>query len=384
MRKLCVVTGSRAEYGLLYWLLKEIDVDADLTLQLIATGMHLSPEFGLTYREIEQDGFSIDAKIEMQLASDTAVGTTKAMGLGLIGFADALERLRPDIVVVLGDRYEILAAAQAAMVAGIPIAHIHGGETTAGAIDEGIRHGITKFAHLHFVAAEAYRRRVLQLGENPEHVWNVGAPGIDGIEKIAMLERSDLEGRLNFTWRATNFLVTYHPATAEKGSAEAAVTALLSALDAFPEAGIIFTKPNSDTDNRIIAKKIDAFVAERRGRAIAVANLGQQRYVSAMKYVDVVIGNSSSGLIEAPYLGKATVNVGERQSGRLKATSVIDAPDDSQMIIAAIQQALSNEFQRQALATVPPYGRGGASSKIKEILKTVQLEGILKKRFWDV
>src|SRR6185369_7739587 len=254
MRKICVVTGTRAEYGLFYWLMKEIQADTDLQLQIIVTGMHLSPEFGLTYRTIEEDSFTIDAKVEMLLSSDTPVGIAKSIGLGVIGFADALEHLRPDVMVVLGDRYEILAATQAALVASIPVAHIHGGETTEGAIDESIRHAITKMAHLHFTAAEAYRSRVIQLGEYPETVFNVGALGVENIKRLKLLDKFQLEQSIDFELSATSFLVTYHPATLGATPPHVAMQALLDALDHFPETKIVFTKPNSDTDGRFLGE----------------------------------------------------------------------------------------------------------------------------------
>lgn len=383
-RKLCVVTGSRAEYGLLYWLLKEIQDDDALELQLVATGMHLSPEFGLTYRVIETDGFRIDAKVEMLLSSDSPVGIAKSMGLATIGFADAFERLRPDLVVMLGDRFEILAAAQAAMAAGLPIAHIHGGETTEGAIDEAIRHAVTKMAHFHFPAAEAYRRRIVQLGEAPERVLNFGAPGLDNIARLRLLERVELEQALGFGLGTTNFLVTYHPVTLGTEPPDVPMRALLAALDRYPDAHVVITKPNADTGGRVLMELIDAYAARFPGRVFASTSLGQLRYLSMMRLADVVVGNSSSGLIEAPALGKPTVNVGMRQAGRLKAVSVIDTDESEAGIAAGLALALTPAFEETARTAESLYGDGGASKRIKDHLKTVVLDGVLVKTFHDL
>lgn len=382
MRKICVVTGTRAEYGLLYWLLKEIQADTELQLQLIVTGMHLSPEFGLTFRTIEEDGFIIDAKVEMQLSSDTPVGIAKSIGLGVIGFADALERLKPDVMVVLGDRYEILAAVQAALVARIPVAHIHGGETTEGAIDESIRHAITKMSHLHFVAAEPYRTRVIQLGEHPDTVFNVGALGIENIKRLQLLDRHQLEQCINFELDTPCFLVTYHPATLGTTAPQVAMQALLDALDHFPAAKIIFTKPNSDTDGRVLGQMIDEYSQSNEGRVAVFTSMGQVRYLSALQIVDAVIGNSSSGIIEAPACNTPTVNIGDRQSGRLKANSIIDCLETTESIVSAINKALSAQFQESAKLVVSLYGAGESASHIKSHLKQANLSST--KRFFDL
>lgn len=381
-RKICIVTGTRAEYGLLYWLMKEIADDPELQLQIIATGMHLSPEFGLTYRQIEADGFTIDAKVEMLLSSDTAVGIAKSMGLGVIGFADALGDLQPDILVVLGDRFEILPAAQAALVLQIPIAHIHGGETSEGAFDEGIRHAISKMAQWHFVAAEPYRRRVVQMGESPDRVFNYGAPGLDQLSKLEWLTRQELESTLGIQLRAPVFLVTYHPVTLAGGDPVEAMTELLNALKAFPDATVIFTYPNADTGGRVLIECIDRFVVEYRETSHAFVSLGQQRYLSLIRAADVIVGNSSSGLTEAPALKKATVNIGDRQKGRLKAASVIDAAENYQDITSAIQLALSDVFRASLPNTVSLYGQGSVSLKIKSTLKTVT--PVVRKQFFDI
>ncbi len=383
-RKICVVTGTRAEYGLLYRLIQEIKDDPDLELQLVATGMHLSPEFGLTYRTIEADGFTIDAKVETLLSSDTPVGMAKSIGLGVIGFADAFARLQPDILVVLGDRYEIFAAAQAAMTARIFIAHIHGGETTAGAMDEAMRHAITKMSHFHFTAAAAYRQRVIQLGELPERVLNYGAPGLDNLTKIHLLDRDELEKAIDFQLGALSFLVTYHPVTLSAAGPETPFRALVAALDHFPEAKIIFTKANADACGRIINQGIEAYAARNPARVKVFASMGQLLYLSAMRHVDAVVGNSSSGLIEAPVLKKTAVNLGERQRGRLRADSVIDCEENEQAIVAALEKGLSPEFKSRLENIVSPYGQGDASVKIKEYLKKVSLHNVLMKPFYDV
>lgn len=378
---ICIITGGRAEYGLLYWLMKEIQTDPDLQLQIIATGMHLSPEFGLTYKVIEADGFTIDAKVEMLLSSDTPVGIAKSMGLGVIGFADALNHLRPDILVLLGDRYEILAAAQAAMVAQIPIAHIAGGDVTEGAFDEAIRHSITKMSHLHFVTNEASARRVRQLGENPEHIYSVGSTGLDYIKRMKLLNRSELEEALNFKFMKKNLLVTFHPATLETQPAEMQFQELLTALDSLGKnIGIIFTKPNSDTDGRAIIRLIDSYVATHPN-AKAYTSLGQVRYLSTMSQIDVVVGNSSSGLYEAPSFGKPTVNIGDRQKGRLQALSVINCRQETSAIAKAILQALALDCS----GAVNPYGDGNSSARIKDRLKQIiEPTALLKKHFFDL
>ena len=379
-----MITGTRADYGLLYWLMKEIQNDVDLQLQLIVTGMHLSPEFGLTYKVIEHDGFHIDAKVEMLLSSDTPVGISKSIGLGVIGFAEVLDRLKPDVMVVLGDRYEILAAAQAAMVAKIPIAHISGGEKTEGAIDESIRHALTKISHIHFVAAEEYRHRVIQMGELPEMVLNFGDPGVDNIELIQLLSKEEFEESIGFKLGQTNFLVTYHPVTLGDKCPEEAMQSLIEALDKFPETKIIFTKPNSDAGGRILIKMIDEYTIKNRDRVYSCISLGQVRYLSAMKYCNLVIGNSSSGIVEAPVMKKATVNIGIRQQGRLKAASIIDCDESVDGIETAINNALTNEFKKTLCHTVSLYGGGETSHRIKEYLKSCSVEKITVKKFYDI
>lgn len=383
MKKICVVTGTRAEYGLLYWLMKEIDADGDLELQIIATGMHLSPEFGLTYKEIEKD-FTITKKIEMLLSSDTPVGISKSMGLAQISFAEAYDELKPDIVVVLGDRYEIFSAVSAAMIARIPIAHLHGGETTEGAFDESIRHSITKMSHLHFTAAEEYRRRVIQLGEHPDRVYNVGGMGIENIKRLKLLDKEAFEESIDFKLGEKNVLVTFHPVTLENSTAGHQFQELLNALDTQKDTHIIFTKANSDTDGRIINQMIDDYVAQNQDKSIAFTSLGQLRYLSALQFMDAAVGNSSSGLLEAPSFKIGTVNIGDRQLGRLKAQSVIDCKPDQKSIEEAFEKLYSDEFQMCLENVKNPYGEGMASKQILDVIKSIDLSKLIKKSFYDL
>lgn len=383
-RRICIVTGTRAEYGLLYWLMKAIEEDETLELQIVATGMHLSPEFGMTVNTIEHDGFRINKRIEMLLSSDTSVGISKSMGLGLISFGEAFEALNPDIIVLLGDRFEAFAAAAAATVCRIPIAHIHGGETTEGLIDEPIRHSITKMAHVHFTATEKYRTRVIQLGESPSRVFNVGTPGLDNIYNLNLLSEKELEKAINFKLNKKNILVTFHPVTLEKNTAQKQFSALLEAIDELENTNIIFTKPNADTEGRIIIEMIDKYVTANAHKACSFASLGTVRYLSTLQYVDIVLGNSSSGLIEAPSFNIATVNIGDRQKGRIKARSVIDCDPTYSDISKALTFAFSDLFRQQLKNVSNPYGYGGASIKIKSFLKDVDLKDVLKKKFHDL
>ncbi len=382
-RKICVVTGTRAEYGLLYWLMKEIEEDKDLELQLIVTGMHLSPEFGLTYKEIEKD-FKIDKKIEMLLSSDTAVGISKSMGLAQISFSEAYEELKPDILVVLGDRYEIFSCVSSAMIARIPTAHLHGGETTEGAFDESIRHSITKMSHLHFTATQEYKNRVIQLGEQPNKVFNVGGLGIDNIKKLELLSKKEFEKSINFKLNKKNIIVTFHPVTLENSTAKKQFQNLLDAINKLEETNIIFTKANSDTDGRIINQMIDEYISANTRKSVAFTSLGQIRYLSALQYVDAMVGNSSSGLAEAPSFKIGTINIGDRQKGRIMAKSIIDCNSDIISIYNAFKELYSKEFQKILVGSENPYGDGGASKKIKDILKINSLDGILKKKFYDI
>jgi GDP/UDP-N,N'-diacetylbacillosamine 2-epimerase (hydrolysing) len=382
-RKICVVTGTRAEFGLMRWLMHDIRSSPELDLQVLATGMHLSPEFGLTYREIEQAGFSIDARVEMLLSADSATAVTKSMGLGLIGYADAYARLAPDLIVVLGDRFEIFAAVAAALIAGIPVAHLHGGELTEGAFDDAIRHSITKMSHLHFVAAADYRRRVVQLGEQPERVFLVGGLGVDAIKRIKLLDRKELEASLDFKLGLRNLLITFHPVTLEGQSSRQQMAELLAALSKLDDTHLIFTMPNADTGGRELAGMVDAFVADHPNARV-YSSLGQLRYLSCLKQVDGVVGNSSSGLAEAPSMATGTVNIGDRQKGRLLASSVINCPPERQAIFEAIQGLYAPDFRRGLAETVNPYGNGGASQQIVQVLSDYPLEGILKKSFHDI
>lgn len=382
-RKICVVTGTRAEYGLLRWVMQGIKDSALLDLQLIVTGMHLSPEFGLTVKDIEADGFSIDCKVEMLLSSDTPVGITKSMGLGMIGLADALNQLQPDLLLVLGDRYEIFVAAASAMIARIPIAHLHGGESTEGLIDESIRHSITKMSHFHFVAAEEYRKRVIQLGEQPENVFHVGGLGVDNILRLELLSRSQLEKELDFKLRERNLLITFHPVTLEQSTSTYQMKELLIALSDFDDVGLIFTMPNADTDGRILFQLINEF-CESHPMARAYTSLGQLRYLSCIKHFDGVIGNSSSGLAEVPSFRKGTVNIGDRQRGRLCAASVINCSADNVSITESIQKLFSSSFLKLLPEVKNPYGDGGASEAIVKNLEQRSFDSLLKKLFFDV
>lgn len=382
-RKICVITGTRAEYGLLRWVMQGVKDDPDLTLQIIATGMHLSPEFGLTYRDIQNDGFQIDLKVEMLTSSDTPVGIAKSMGLGLIGFADALNELRPDLIVVLGDRFEIFSAVSAALVARIPVAHLHGGETTEGAFDEALRHSITKMSHLHFVAAEEYRRRVIQLGEQPERVFLVGGLGIDNIKRLKLLDRAELESSLDFKLGPKNLLITFHPATLETATATDQMAELLEALTGLTDTRLIFTLPNADTDGRALIQMVEQFVMQH-ANSRAYTSLGQLRYLSCIALVDGVVGNSSSGLAEVPSFKKGTINIGDRQRGRLQAASVINCEPTRESIEAALEKLYSTSFQANLSQVCNPYGEGCASEKVVKTIKHYATDGIVKKAFHDL
>ncbi|MEO8475079.1 MAG: UDP-N-acetylglucosamine 2-epimerase [Chryseolinea sp.] len=382
-RKICVVTGSRAEYGLLYWTLKRLKQDDAIELQIIATGMHLSPEFGLTYKEIENDGFSISSKLEVLLSSDTPASITKSIGLTNIAFAQTFADLRPDVILVLGDRFEIFGAATAALVARIPIAHCHGGELTLGAIDDAFRHSITKMSHIHFAATPEYRRRIIQLGERPDSVHAVGALGIESIKNLKLIDQASLEEAIGFRLKKQNLLVTFHPVTQENETAEHQFGQLLSVLAGLTNTGLIFTMPNADTGGRIIKEMIRSFVDDRPNDSIAFDNLGQLRYLSVMKYVDGVIGNSSSGIIEAPSFKIGTINIGDRQSGRTRANSVIDCLPETHSIENAINKLFSPDFKNLLKKMENPYDLGNASEKICSILKSVELSNIQKKHFYD-
>lgn len=383
-RNICVITGSRSEFGLLRFLMESVNNNPTLTLQVVASGMHLSPEFGSTYVEIEEAGFHIDGRVEMLLGSDTKTAVTKSMGLGIIGFSDVYERLKPDMLVVLGDRFETLSAVSAAMIAGIPVAHLHGGEITEGAFDDAIRHSITKMSHLHFVAADEYRQRVIQLGEQPDRVYNVGAMVIDAIKRIELMSREDLERSLNKKLGKTNLLVTYHPVTLDSDeSSICQMHELLAALGEVKDANIIFTMPNADTGGRELGKVAREFALSHSNVQL-YNSLGQLRYLSCLAQSDGVVGNSSSGLIEAPFFNIGTINIGDRQKGRLKAPSVIDCEPNRESIAAALNLLCSAEFKAKLVNNASPYGSGGASEAITRVLAEHPLENLLKKKFYNL
>jgi len=382
-RRIAVVTGSRADYGLLRGILSRLKRADDVDLCVIACGMHLMPKFGETWRAIEADGFPIAARVDLRLDDDRAETVARGTGIGLSGFADALPKLAPDLLVVLGDRFEIFAAAAAATLLNIPIAHIHGGEITAGAFDDAIRHAITKMACVHFVAAEPYRQRVIQMGENPQFVFNVGAPGLDLAAETPVLDRSTLLRQLGIDGPERFLLITLHPVTARPGEDAANVAALLGALSQIADRSFVFTGVNADPGYRMIDDAIRAFVAARPGRALLFASLGGERYWSALRLADAVVGNSSSGIAEAPAVGTPTINIGDRQKGRLRAASVIDCPADQAAILAALRSILDGRF-RPDVSVEPPYGRGGASEKIAGTLRKIDLRAAFPKHFHDL
>lgn len=384
MRTICIVTGSRAEYGLLSGLISTLKLDPDIHLQIIATNMHLSPEFGLTYMEIEEDGFKIDKKIEMLLSSDSPNGTTKSVGLATIGFADAYEDLKPDLIVVLGDRYEILAAVSAALFYKIPVAHLYGGDITLGALDDTIRHAITKMSHLHFTSTESYRRRVIQLGEVPERVFNVGAIGIENIKKTPLLKKSDLENKLGFNLGDKSFIVTFHPVTLENNTAKKQCENLLFVLEKMTDYKILFTLPNSDTFGNIIKQLILNFVKTHKDRSIAFSSLGRVNYLSTLQYVSAVIGNSSSGIVEAPSFGIPTLNIGDRQKGRIAADSVINCGTSIESIIEGMKLIVTYRETHLNSNTKNPYEKDKTITHILNVLKNYSLKNLIKKSFYDI
>ena len=382
-KNIAVVTGSRAEYGLLKPLIRAIAEEPSFNLQLIATGMHLSAEFGSTYKEIEADGISIAEKVDCKLSSDSAEAITESIGTALQGFAKAYKKLDPYLIVLLGDRTEILAAAIAASIKALPIAHIHGGETTEGSYDEASRHAITKMSFLHFTSAEAYRKRVIQLGEAPERVFNVGAIGIDSIKKLPLLSRADFENAINFKLDKKNILITFHPVTLENKTAEHQFKALLNSMDKLKDTSLIFTKPNSDKDGAVIVKMIDAYVSANSSKAVSFTSLGQLRYLSALQYVDLVIGNSSSGILEVPSFKKPTINMGDRQKGRLMPESIINCEPNEPAIDQALNKSFSPEFLKNIQGQNSLYGDGNTTPQIMKILTKFETSGI-KKPFYDI
>lgn len=380
--KICVVTGSRAEYDLLFNLIHQIQADTHLQLQLLVTGMHLSPEFGLTVRHIEQDGFVINEKVHMLLSSDEPIGIAKSIGIGVLGFSEAFPRLQPDVIVVLGDRFEILAAAQVATILQIPLVHIHGGELTEGAYDDAIRHAITKMAQVHLVAAEDYRKRVVQMGEDPAAVFNVGAPGLENLKNLDKMSLEDLALVLEMDLSKPFFLVTLHPQTVGFESPTALINELLMALNEFSAYQVIFTFPNADNGGREIIAAIQAFILENSNRSKMFFSLGRKKYLSLMSYATLVLGNSSSGIIEAPFFPVPSVDIGDRQKGRLKASSVISCEALQADIILAIQKAISAEFQDVLKTTESLYGYGETSQKMVHILK--QKNWAMQKKFFNI
>ena len=380
-RKICVVTGTRAEYGLLQPIMQAIKEDQVLELQLVVTGMHLSPEFGLTYKTIEDDDFEISEKIEILLSSDTSIGVAKAIGLATISFSETLDRLKPDFIMVLGDRFELLAVAQVALVSRIPIVHLAGGDVTEGAFDEAIRHSITKMSQLHFVTNKESEKRVHQLGEDPENIHLVGNPGLDHLNSLKLMEKNELEKSLRYSFKSKNILVTFHSVTLDNAPAVNSFSALLEALDSLGEdIGIIFTRPNADTEGRQLIKMLDEYV-EDRSNCIAYTSLGQLRYLSTVALVDVVVGNSSSGILEVPSLKTATVNIGDRQKGRLRADSIIDCEPITENIKESIQQA----FKLDCSTVVNPYGDGNTTERVLKVLREINHpERLIKKHFYDI
>lgn len=384
MRKIAVFTGTRAEYGLLYWVIKGLQEATEVELQLYVGGMHLSPEFGYTIEQIEKDGFFVNERMEFLLSSDSPVGITKSMGLALINSAEVLERNKPDLIVLLGDRFESMAVAQAAMVACIPIAHIHGGETTEGLIDEAVRHSITKMSHLHFPATEGYKKRIQQLGEAPERIFNFGAPGIDSIIKLQLLKREELTKSLGFSLDKPYFMVTYHPVTLEARGASDSLVNLLKVLDEYPNHQLIVTYPNADTHGRKLIEILDEYQSANPLRVLLTRSLGQLRYLSAMKYCDAVIGNSSSGLIETPTFNVPTVNIGNRQKGRIAGETVLHCDESLESIKDTISKAVSADFIEHCQKSSNPYGTGDSSGRIVEKLINYPLTGIVNKKFYDL
>lgn len=375
MRKVCVITATRAEYGLLKPLMKLIKESNQLQLQIIATGAHLSPEFGLTYKNIENDGFEIDEKVEILLSSDTPASIAKTMGMAMMGMADVLPRLKPDLIVILGDRYEMLSIAAAATIFKIPIAHLHGGEITEGAYDDAIRHSITKMSHLHFTSTEEYKKRVIQMGESPENVFNVGAIGLDNIRDLKLLSKEELEADLAVKFKKYNYQVTFHPETLGSLSSAEQFQNILNVVEKQEDSFFIFTKANADTDGRIINQMIDDFVQKHPAIAKAFNSLGTLRFLSVVKMCDAIVGNSSSGILEAPSLCIPTINIGDRQKGRTQASSIINVDNSAQEISAGFEMIKKLKTENKLSSVKNPYDNGGAAHEIlRKILefKTVK------------
>ena len=386
MRKICVVTGTRAEYGLLSRLMRMIKDSPKTQLQVIATNMHLSPKFGNTYQEIERDGFTIDCKIPIidDNDKDDAVTTVKSMSKALAGFADAYNELKPDLVVVLGDRYEILAAATAALIERIPIAHIHGGEVTEGAFDDAIRHSITKMSHLHFASTEAYRKRIIQLGEQPDRVFYTGAVGVENVKKIPLMSKEEVEKEIDFKIDENTILVTYHPVTLGNRTAKDDIDDFISALEERKDLRVIFTMPNSDTGGQFIVDAVNNYVNSNADRAKAFKSLGVVRYLSVMKQVAAVVGNSSSGIVEVPSFGIPTLNIGDRQKGRIQADSTYNCLPDKDSVLKGLDKVLSKEFRELASKVHNPYEKANTAEEIFKVISTYPLEQLIQKHFYDI
>lgn len=383
LRKVAIVTGSRADYGLLYWLMKDLQASKAVELQLIVTGTHLSERFGMTVHQIEADGFNVSASVPIPVEDNSVLGVTKALSAATEGIGKCFSHLAPDLLVLLGDRYEALAAAQAAMLARIPIAHIHGGEATEGLIDEAIRHAITKLSHLHFVAAEEFRNRVIQLGEDPKRVWTVGAAGLDNIEMLPQMSRSALQESLGIELRYPSFLVTHHPVTLNTDEQGAVIATLLRLLVKMGGT-VIITGVNADTGSHILRSEAERMARCHPNQIIIIESLGSLRYLSAIANVDAVVGNSSSGLIEAPSLGTATIDIGERQRGRPRAPSVIHCNEDAASIKQALEMALCAKHREICAKRETPYGKPGAARRISKVLHDYPLQGLVMKSFHNL
>lgn len=384
MKKICIVTATRAEYGLLKPLMHKLQENDQFELQIVATGAHLSPEFGLTYRFIESDGFQINDKVEMLLSSDTPTGIVKSMGLAQIGFADIFKRLKPDAIIILGDRYEMLSIASAAAIFTIPIIHLHGGEITEGAYDDAIRHAISKLSAIHFTSTEEYRQRLIQMGEQPTHVHNVGAIGLDNIIDLSLMSREELENSLGIVFKKSNYQITFHPETLSDISSEEQFDILLEAIRQQKDSYFIFTKANADTNGRVINQMIDKFVAENNTISSAYSSLGSLRFLSTVKMCDAIVGNSSSGIIEAPSLGTATINIGDRQRGRTQANSVVNCNVDLEEILEAFKKITDSTFKKSLKRIQNPYGQGGTSDKIMQALSQADFKDLKIKKFHNI
>lgn len=384
MKKICIITATRAEYGLLKPLMNKLRDSDEFCLQILVTGSHLSPEFGLTYKSIEEDGFHIDEKVEMLLSSDTPIGIVKSMGVGMLGYSDALSRISPDAVVILGDRYEMLSVASTAAIFKIPIIHLHGGEITEGAYDDAIRHAITKLSALHFTSTEEYRKRVIQLGEQPDKVFNVGAIGLDNIHSLKLLTKTQLESTLGIRFQKFNYQVTFHPETLSNISSKDQFQLLLNAIDKQEDSYFIFTKANADTDGRVINRMIEEFAYKNPHKASAYDSLGTLKFLSVLKVCDAIVGNSSSGIIEAPSLGIITINIGDRQRGRTQAKTVLNCDVNEAEILKSFERARTDEAHEIKINSINPYGNGGTAENIMKILSTIDFEELRIKEFYNI